>query len=43
MKGNGQSLNFAIPRDRDYGIAVKGIKDSAKIFLPVRITLDENS
>jgi hypothetical protein len=27
MKGNGKNLEFAIPRNINYGIAVKGIKD----------------
>lgn len=27
MNGNGKNLDFAIPRDIDYGIAVKGIVD----------------
>ena len=35
-------MAFAIPRDKDYGVAVKGIKDSGNKFLPLRITLDDN-
>jgi hypothetical protein len=27
MKGNGKNLDFAIPRNINYSIAVKGIKD----------------
>jgi hypothetical protein len=43
MSSNGKQLDFAIPRDVNYGIAVKGIKDIEKQFLPVRVTLKENS
>ena len=43
MMNNGKNLDFAIPRDVNYGIAVKGIKDSESIFLPVKITLSESS
>jgi hypothetical protein len=39
MKNNGKNLDFAIPRDLNYGIAVKGICDSEEQFLPVRVTL----
>jgi hypothetical protein len=43
MSGNGKNLEFAIPRDLNYGIAVKGIVDIEEQFLPVRITLNEKS
>lgn len=43
MNGNGKHLDFAIPRDLNYGIAVKGIVDIEKQFLPVRIDLKEDS
>ena len=43
MLNNGKHLQFAIPKERDYGVAVKGIKDSGNKFLPLRITLDQNS
>lgn len=41
MKGNGKSLDFAIPKDVNFGIAVKGIKDPEEMFLPVRLELKE--
>jgi hypothetical protein len=37
MKGNGKALDFAIPKDVNFGIAVKGIKDPEEMFLPVRL------
>lgn len=43
MNGNGKNLAFAIPRDINYGIAVKGIIDIEEQFLPVRIDLKESS
>lgn len=41
MSGNGKLLEFAIPKNVDFGIAVKGIEDSKQQFLPVRITLKD--
>jgi hypothetical protein len=43
MKRNGLKLAFAIPEKVNYGVAVKGIKDIEGIFMPIRITLEENS
>ena len=42
MQDNGKNLEFALPKDVNYGIAVKGIADKGYIFLPVRINLDKN-
>ena len=43
MSHNGKNLDFAIPKDLNYGIAIKGIVDIEQQFLPVRVTLKENS
>lgn len=43
MNGNGKDLEFAIPRDVNYGVAIKGIKDPKEQFLPVHIDLEEKS
>lgn len=43
MQGNGKDLEFAFPRDLNYGVAIKGIKDPNHLFLPIRLTLEENS
>jgi len=43
MQNNGRKLAFAIPEIINYKIAVKGIKDKKSIFLPIRITLEDNS
>ena len=43
MQNNGKKLDFAIPEMVNYGIAVKGIKDKNSIFLPIRISLEDNS
>lgn len=42
MKENGKSLDFAIPKDACFGIAIKGIRDDAKQCFPIRLVLEEN-
>ena len=42
MKSNGLNLEFALPEEVNYGVAIKGIKDTEGIFKPIRITLQEN-
>ena len=37
MKGNEKTLDFAIPKDVNFGIALKGIKDPEEMFLHVRL------
>jgi hypothetical protein len=36
-------LDFAIPKNVCFGIAILGIKDKEEQFLPVSINLEENS
>ena len=43
MKGNGANLQFAIPKNVNYGIAVKGYANPDDIFLPIRLILEEQS
>ena len=43
MQNNGKNTALAIPEMVNYGIAVKGIKDNNSIFLPIRISLEDNS
>jgi len=39
MKDNGVKLQFATPKDMNYGIAVKGYANPDSIFLPIRLQL----
>jgi len=40
MSGNGAIFEDCIPRDRDFGVAVTGIKDSSDTLLPVCLAVD---
>lgn len=39
MENNGKDLAFAIPKNVNYGIAIKGVKDPEEQFLPTEIHL----
>ncbi|HXC05699.1 MAG TPA: T9SS type A sorting domain-containing protein [Bacteroidia bacterium] len=40
MTGNGATYSYCIPKDVDYGVAVTGIKDPARVCRPVHMVLD---
>lgn len=42
MTGNGMNLSFAIPRDIDFGIAVKGYDTHSGVLMPIKTTVAQN-
>jgi hypothetical protein len=40
MKGPGATYFYALPKNRDYGIAITGVEDNSRLLCPISLELD---